>query len=171
MAVETLGEGWQLGWRVTARCAFCPRDGMKSIRECDHRAELDMTTLVWTRGPNFPLNSWPGGSCARAAALVGWQSPLTPGRGTPRGLSRQLRANTAGACLRAVSGLKKRRCRPVGRPSKAPKTPTFSASKVEIWRRPRPPVETSQARWVVLAFGNPPGAGPVSRVHLCPGTC
>jgi hypothetical protein len=29
---------------------------MKSIRECDHRAELDMKTLVWTRGPNFPLS-------------------------------------------------------------------------------------------------------------------
>jgi hypothetical protein len=56
MAVETLGEAWQLGWRLTARCAFGLRDGMKSIRECDHRAELDMKTLVWTRGPNFPIS-------------------------------------------------------------------------------------------------------------------
>lgn len=56
MAVETLGEAWQLGWRITVRCAFGPRDGMKSVRECDHRAELDMKTLVWTRGPSFPLS-------------------------------------------------------------------------------------------------------------------
>ena len=29
---------------------------MKSIRQCIYRAELDMKTLVWTRGPNFPLS-------------------------------------------------------------------------------------------------------------------
>jgi hypothetical protein len=57
MAVETLGEAWRLGWRLTARCAcFGNRDGMKSIRECIFRAELDMQTLVMTRGPNFPLS-------------------------------------------------------------------------------------------------------------------
>ena len=27
MSVETLGEAWRLGWRVTARCAFGNRDG------------------------------------------------------------------------------------------------------------------------------------------------
>jgi hypothetical protein len=56
MAVGTLGEAYRLGWQVTARCAFGPRDGMKSIRECNFRASLDMQTLVWTRGPNFPLS-------------------------------------------------------------------------------------------------------------------
>ena len=57
MGVETLGEAYRLGWQVTARCAFGKRDGMKSIRECTYRAQLDMQTLVWTRGPNFPLSS------------------------------------------------------------------------------------------------------------------
>src|SRR5215207_2226869 len=56
MAVETLGEAWRLGWKLTARCAFGNRDGMKSIRPCIYRAPLDMQTLVWTRGPNFPLS-------------------------------------------------------------------------------------------------------------------
>src|SRR4051794_30682986 len=56
MSVKTLGEAWRLGWRVTARCAFGNRDGMKSIRQCIYRSELDMKTLVWTRGPNFPLS-------------------------------------------------------------------------------------------------------------------
>jgi hypothetical protein len=32
MAVETLGEAWQLGWRITARCAFGNSDSMRSIR-------------------------------------------------------------------------------------------------------------------------------------------
>lgn len=56
MSVETIGEAWQLGWRVTARCAFGNRDAMKSVRECVYSHELDMTTLVWTRGLNFPLS-------------------------------------------------------------------------------------------------------------------
>ena len=55
MAIETLGEAWFYGWRVTARCAYGKRDGMKSIRECKTRADLDLKTLVWTRGDAFPL--------------------------------------------------------------------------------------------------------------------
>jgi hypothetical protein len=31
------------------------RDSMKSIRECTQSAELDLRTLVWTRGAAFPL--------------------------------------------------------------------------------------------------------------------
>ena len=56
MTVETIGEAWQLGWRVTARCAFGTRDGMKSIRECICTYDLDMSTLIWTRGKSFPLS-------------------------------------------------------------------------------------------------------------------
>jgi hypothetical protein len=41
--------------RMTVRCAFGKRDGLKSIRECIHNYELDVETLLWTRGPNFPI--------------------------------------------------------------------------------------------------------------------
>jgi hypothetical protein len=51
MPVDTLGEAWHLGWRLTARCAFG-----KPRRHGIVRAELDMRTLVMTRGPNFPLS-------------------------------------------------------------------------------------------------------------------
>jgi hypothetical protein len=57
MAVETLGEAHSYGWRITVRCAAGKQDGMKRHRECIYRAELDMETLVWTRGRAFPL-SW-----------------------------------------------------------------------------------------------------------------
>jgi hypothetical protein len=43
-------------WKLTARCAFGNLDGRKSTRACIYRAPLDMQTLVWTRGPNFPLS-------------------------------------------------------------------------------------------------------------------
>jgi hypothetical protein len=56
MAVETLGQAYSLGWRIKARCAWGPRDGMKRVRECVYGAELDLQTLVWTRGRDFPLD-------------------------------------------------------------------------------------------------------------------
>src|SRR5262249_47515859 len=58
MPVETLGEACSQGWRVTVRCADgrteSPRS--QSSRECSYRRELDMETLVWTRGRAFPLS-------------------------------------------------------------------------------------------------------------------
>jgi hypothetical protein len=54
--VATLGEAQDLGWSLKARCAFGTRDGMKSIRECIHSYDLDLPTLVWTRGREFPLS-------------------------------------------------------------------------------------------------------------------
>jgi hypothetical protein len=58
MAVETIGEAYGLGWRVTVRCTGGRADGPRSqsSRECKYRKELDMETLVWTRGRGFPLS-------------------------------------------------------------------------------------------------------------------
>jgi len=56
MAIETLGEALSHGWRITVRCAWGKREGMKSIRECVYGRELDLETLVWTRGRAFPLS-------------------------------------------------------------------------------------------------------------------
>jgi hypothetical protein len=59
MRVETIGEGFSLGWRVTARYVRGREDGpsSKSSRECAYRHELDLETLVCTRGRAFPLSS------------------------------------------------------------------------------------------------------------------
>jgi len=53
--VSTLGEAWDAGWQVRVRCAWGRRDGMKSVRECMASAQLDMASLVWTRGRDMPL--------------------------------------------------------------------------------------------------------------------
>jgi hypothetical protein len=55
MPVETLGEAWNLSWRVRMRCLDDGMDGLKHKRECGYRATLDMETLVCTRGRDFPL--------------------------------------------------------------------------------------------------------------------
>jgi hypothetical protein len=55
MGVETLGEAWNLSWRLYMRCLQDGREGLKHRRACDYRTELDMRTLVCTRGRDFPL--------------------------------------------------------------------------------------------------------------------
>jgi hypothetical protein len=55
MSIETLGDALSAGWRIRVRCAWGPRDAMKRIRECVYGAELDLPTLVWTRGVTFPI--------------------------------------------------------------------------------------------------------------------
>ena len=57
MTVETLGEAWKLGWRCTAHCLWLgsAKRSERLTPWCDTKVELDMTTLVWTRGELFPL--------------------------------------------------------------------------------------------------------------------
>jgi hypothetical protein len=56
MEVETLGMARSLGWKGHMRCAQGYHEGMKSIRRCVYRKQLDLDTLVCTRGPNFSLS-------------------------------------------------------------------------------------------------------------------
>jgi hypothetical protein len=77
MAVETIGEAWNLGWCVHMRCLDNGMRGLKHKRECGYRADLDMETLVCTRGRDFPL-AWlatrlrcPRCGCRRVSVLFG----------------------------------------------------------------------------------------------------
>jgi hypothetical protein len=56
MEVETLGVARSLGWKVHMRCANGYRLETRSMRKCVYRKQLDLETLVATRGPNFPLS-------------------------------------------------------------------------------------------------------------------
>jgi hypothetical protein len=56
MEVETLGVARSLSWKVHMRCADGYRESTRSIRKCVYRKQLDLDTLVATRGPNFPLS-------------------------------------------------------------------------------------------------------------------
>jgi hypothetical protein len=59
VSVETLGEAWKLGWRVRVRCLLVgrkPKTRDRTTVWCDTMTELDMKTLVWTRGELFPLD-------------------------------------------------------------------------------------------------------------------
>src|SRR5215216_986456 len=65
--IETLGEALDAGWRLTARCARGKREAMKTVRARVETYELDLRTLVWTRGRAFPLSSLETRLGARAA--------------------------------------------------------------------------------------------------------
>jgi len=56
MDFENLGDIWQAGARLYVRCAKSRRDGLKSVRACGHRHELEVGTLIWTRGKTFPIS-------------------------------------------------------------------------------------------------------------------
>jgi hypothetical protein len=81
MAVETLGEAQSRGWRVTVRCSDARSEGPRSwsSRECSYRKELDMETLVWTRGKDFPLARLDSRlrcpRCGSRAVVVRYQQP------------------------------------------------------------------------------------------------
>ena len=57
MTAATLGEALSLGWRIKVRCRRGREDEerRKSSWECRNRQELDVETLVGTRGRDFPL--------------------------------------------------------------------------------------------------------------------
>jgi hypothetical protein len=58
MAVETLEQAYAAQWRILVRCSGGRVDGpqSRSSRECVYKAELDVESLVWTRGRDFPVN-------------------------------------------------------------------------------------------------------------------
>ena len=84
MAIETIGEAYSLGWRLTARCTQGKYDGGHYARECQHRAALDLATLVWTRGAAFPLSSLESRlkcpRCGSRRIVVMFEPPASPQR-------------------------------------------------------------------------------------------
>ena len=53
--IVTLGQAYEAGWRINARCAHGPMRGMKRMPECLIRVELDLDTLIWTLGQDLAL--------------------------------------------------------------------------------------------------------------------
>jgi hypothetical protein len=56
MEIENLGDVWEAGDRFYARCEKPRREGLKSVRPCSNQYELDVRTMLWTRGRAFPVS-------------------------------------------------------------------------------------------------------------------
>ena len=55
MGIETIGEDSNFSWHIHMRCLDDGREGLKHRKRCAYRTELDVQTLVCTRGRDFPL--------------------------------------------------------------------------------------------------------------------
>jgi hypothetical protein len=90
-SVESLGQAWRAGWRITAHCLWYGQPKRRSDRRipwCDTVTELDLKTLVWTRGERFPLSELASRlkcpKCGFRNVRVLFNVPGEPGRGAGR---------------------------------------------------------------------------------------
>src|SRR6478672_2834192 len=107
MAIETLGEACSQGWRVTVRCAYGRSEGPRSqsSRECNYRKELDLETLVWTRGRAFPLSRLESRlRCPRCGSRNGAVSAADKCRRSPRAIVKSVKAQFSPTDAVAVHG-------------------------------------------------------------------
>ena len=63
MSIETLGNALTAGWRVHAKCIDGRVDQTHSTRKCHDTRELNLETLVWTRGRKMLLSDLKGPQC------------------------------------------------------------------------------------------------------------
>ena len=56
MDIENLQDVWEAGGRLYVRCQKPRREGLKSVRACGNQYELDVRTMLWTRGRAFPVS-------------------------------------------------------------------------------------------------------------------
>jgi hypothetical protein len=77
MPVETLGEALNVSWRIDLRCLHDGHEGLKSKPSCGYRKQLDLETLVCTRGRDLPLGRiaerlrCPRCGCRRVSVMFG----------------------------------------------------------------------------------------------------
>jgi hypothetical protein len=56
MEIETLGDAFTHSVKVWMACAWGPQTkGYQRGRECQYRKDLDLETLICTRGRDFPM--------------------------------------------------------------------------------------------------------------------
>lgn len=53
-ASQTLGAAFLSGLQPQAQCRRGKRIGPVKVEPCGYRADLDLETLIWTRGARFP---------------------------------------------------------------------------------------------------------------------
>ena len=56
MDIENLQDVWEAGGRLYARCEKPRSEGLKLVRPCSNQYELDVRTMLWTRGRDFPVS-------------------------------------------------------------------------------------------------------------------
>jgi hypothetical protein len=80
--ISTIGEAHDLGWTLRVYCRWGKRDAMKSIRECTASVDVDLKTLSWTRGRDFPITRLDSRMkcmrCGSRRVMIAFSSPAEP---------------------------------------------------------------------------------------------
>ena len=91
MSVRTLGDAWRYGWTATAVCQFMAYGKRSEHRNISCRTvyELDLKTLIWTRGDRFPREELEGRlrcpRCGQMNVQIMWTVPNQPKRNAAGG--------------------------------------------------------------------------------------
>lgn len=82
--IATIGEAHDLGWKLAVYCRFGTREVMKALRECTARVEMELETLVWKRGREFPITRLDSRMkcprCGSRKVLVAFEPPPAEAR-------------------------------------------------------------------------------------------
>jgi hypothetical protein len=54
--ISTIGEAHDLGWKIRVYCREWKGHAMKKHRGCIAQIDIDLPTLVWTRGRDWPIS-------------------------------------------------------------------------------------------------------------------
>jgi hypothetical protein len=85
MAILTLGDAFDAGWRVRTKCLGLLFIEDKLFGGCGGKSDLSMETLVWTRGRALPLSKLPERlkcpRCGSRRIRLLYDIPAEPGAG------------------------------------------------------------------------------------------
>ncbi len=89
-ASQTLGAAFLAGLRPHARCLRGKRSGPVKREPCGYSAELDLESLIWTRGARFPCWRLPQflkcPRCGGTAVSLSWLPGASPAQRAARDL-------------------------------------------------------------------------------------
>lgn len=82
--IATLGEAHDLGWQLRVYYRGGKGEAMKKHRGCTAYINMDVATLVWTRGRDFPISNLDSRMrcprCRSRRVMIAFQPPANEGR-------------------------------------------------------------------------------------------
>lgn len=69
--MSTLGDAWTHGWEISVFCEGGIEPGPRKHKHCDFKYDIDMLTMLITRGRAFPLCDLPNKMRCPRCGLLG----------------------------------------------------------------------------------------------------
>ena len=86
--ISTIGEAHDLGWTLRVYCRWGQARRDEVDRECTAYVDVDLKTLVWTRGRDFPIAKLETRMkcirCGSRRVMIAFSPPAEPARSAAR---------------------------------------------------------------------------------------